>query len=179
MGTVLDFPILPDSDLGRQLVVDMARYREGLLDEKGIRKRYRLADDVWEKLGEDDRLVRAIEDESVRRVRDGSVKREKAQQLVVKAPDVLGGIMNSTDSNDRHRIDACKALNDFAANGPAAAPAGDRFIIQINLGEDTIRFNKSVAPNADDIDPDADRPIIDRPLLAVKKITDDGNGQPV
>src|SRR6476659_3878301 len=42
----------------------------------------------------------------------------KAQKLVVSAPDVLGDIMNSADANDRHRIDACKTLNDFASNGP-------------------------------------------------------------
>ena len=29
-------------------IVDLARFRENLLDEKAIRKKYRLANDVWE-----------------------------------------------------------------------------------------------------------------------------------
>jgi hypothetical protein len=140
----------------------MARYKENLLDEKAIRKRYRLADDVWEKLGEDDRLVRAIEEESAHRVRNGDCKREKSQQLVVKAPDVAASIMNDVGANARHRLDACKMLDDFSANGPASAPAADRFVITINLGEDVLRFNKSVKPDASDIDPynPEDKPII-------------------
>ena len=37
-----DATIDPNSDLGRQLVVDLARYREDLVDEKTIRKQFRL-----------------------------------------------------------------------------------------------------------------------------------------
>jgi hypothetical protein len=119
-------------------VVDLARYRENLVDEKTIRKKYRLADDVWEALGNDDELIRKVEEESVRRVRSGQLKRERAQQLVVKAPDVLGGIMlDSAGANARHRIDAAKELNNLASNGPGAAvPAGAVFSIVINLGAD-------------------------------------------
>ena len=122
MGDVVSFPILLDSDLGRELIVDCARFREGLLDEKSIRKKYRLTDDVWEKLAEDDALIRAIEDETLRRIRDGSAKREKAQLLVAKAPDVLSDILLDNTANARHRIDSCKVLNEFAANnGPDRA----------------------------------------------------------
>ena len=39
---------------------DMARFSEGLTDESAIRKKYRLADDVWTALGKDDDLVRAV-----------------------------------------------------------------------------------------------------------------------
>jgi hypothetical protein len=176
MGDVVEFPILSDSELGRQLVVDCARFREGILDEKAIRKKYRFDEAAWEALGNDE-MVRAIEEESVRRIRDGSSKMEKAQLLVVKAPDVLGGIMNSADANDRHRIDACKTLNDFASNGPGqGAPAADRFVITINLGEDVLRFNKSIAPDPHDIDPFND---IDTGVIAAivsKRKDDGGNG---
>lgn len=37
-----DTTIDPSSDLGRQLVVDLARFREGLVDETAIRKKFRL-----------------------------------------------------------------------------------------------------------------------------------------
>ena len=86
MGDVVSFPILLDSDPARALVVDLARYRENLLDEKAIRKKYRLADDVWEKLGDDDELIRKVEEESVRRIRSGSAKREKSAGARYESP---------------------------------------------------------------------------------------------
>ena len=180
MGDVVS-SILLDSDLGRELIVDCARFREGLLDEKSIRKKYRLTDDVWEKLAEDDALIRAIEDETLRRIRDGSAKREKAQLLVTKAPDVLSGILLDNTANARHRIDSCKVLNEFAANnGPEAATAGTRFLIQINLGADTLTFNKSIRPlEPGEIDPDDCGPDVDTSVvasIAAKKPTDGGNG---
>ena len=71
-------------------MVDCARFREGLLEEKAIRKKYRFDEAAWEALGNDE-MVRAVEEEFVRRISDGSSKREKAQKLVVAAPDVLWG----------------------------------------------------------------------------------------
>ena len=65
MGAVAlpDTTIDPSSDLGRQLVVDLARYRENLLDEKTIRKRYRFDESTWQKLADDDELIRQVEEE--------------------------------------------------------------------------------------------------------------------
>ena len=182
MGEVVSFPILLDSDLGRQLIVDCARFRENLLDEKSIRKKYRLTDDVWEKLAEDDALIRAIEDETLRRIRDGSAKREKAQVLVTRAPDVLSGILLDNSANARHRIDSAKTLNDFAANGPQGAPASDRFSIVINLGSDCIeRYDKSIAVDVNDIDPNHldDTPQGLLPIIAAKKSQDGGDGNAI
>jgi hypothetical protein len=142
-------------------------------------------DTVWEKLADDDNLVRAIEAESVRRIRDGSAKKEKAQKLVVAAPDVLSNILLDNTANARHRIDSCKVLNDFAANGPEAAPASDRFIISIVLNSDNsggepaaLHFNKSIRPlspgevDPDDVDPDTGMVA----AITAKKTTDGGNG---
>ena len=180
MGDVVNFPIAIDSDLGRQLVVDCARFREGLLEEKAIRKKYRFDEAAWEALGNDE-MVRAVEEESVRRIRDGSSKREKAQKLIVRAPDVLGKIMDDDSQSARHRIDSCKVLNDFASNGPGdTAPASDRFIIQINLGSDVLKFDKSIRPlEPGEIDPDDSSPDVDAGVVAViatKKSQDGGNG---
>ena len=177
-----DATIDPNSDLGRQLVVDLARYREGLVDEKAIRKKFRLANDVWEALGDDDELIRAVEAEAVRRIADGSVKRERAQVLVARAPTVLGDILNDAAQSARHRIDSAKTLNDFASNGAeAAAGQSDRFIITINLGEDVLRFNKSIKPDATDIDPfnpDTDDPQGWNLALALKK-SEEGGSEPL
>jgi len=134
-------------------IVDCARYAEGLLSEMEVKKKHHFDDTTWARLGEDDALVEAIEAEKVRRIRDGSSKREKAQLLVVQAPDVVAGIMLDANANPRHRIDASKALDAFAANGPEATPASDRFQIVINLGADTLKFDRSIAINANDVDP--------------------------
>ena len=117
MGDIVNFPISLDSDLGRELVVDCVRFAEGLLDERVIRKKYRFTNDDWETLGENDALVEKIEAEKVRRIRDGSSKREKAQALIVKAPGILDGIMSDASASPRHRVDAIKVLDTFAANG--------------------------------------------------------------
>ena len=101
MGAVAlpDTTIDPSSDLGRQLVVDLARYRENLLDEKTIRKRYRFDESTWQKLADDDELIRQVEEEVVRRIRDGSCKREKRQQLITKGPDILDSIASDASAS--------------------------------------------------------------------------------
>ena len=182
MGNVVDISRFPSKDLGRELIVDLARYRENLVDERQIRKKYRLADEVWEKLGDDDELIRKVEEESVRRIRDGSALREKSQKLVVAAPDVLSGILLDDTASPKHRIDSAKVLNDFAANGPGqGAPASDRFIIQINLGSDVLKFDKSIEINPNDIDPNdtGSAPQGPWPVIAAKKPTESGGGQPL
>jgi hypothetical protein len=135
-------------------VADCARYGEGILDEKFLRRKYRLAESDWGALGSNDALVEAIEAEKVRRIRNGQAKRERAQQLVVKAPDVLGTIMLDASASPKHRIDSAKVLDTFADNGPQAASAGDRFTISIVLSADErLTFNKSIRPDPNDVDP--------------------------
>jgi hypothetical protein len=180
MGEVVSFPTAFEDN--QEFVADCCRFAEGILDEKSVRKKYKLADDTWEALASNDVLVAAIELEKVRRVRDGSAKREKAQALVVKAPDVLSDILLDNTANARHRIDSAKTLNDFAANGPGqSAPAGDRFIIQINLGEDvSLKFNKSIRPlEPGEIDPDDSDTTPMIAALATKKNESGGNGDAI
>ena len=110
---------------------------------------------------------RAIEAEKIRRIRNGSTKRERAQQLVVQAPDVLGGIMLDASASPKHRIDASKILDAFAANGPEGVPAADRFQITINLGATSLTFDKSIAPDPNDVDPFNDIDDTPQGLLAV------------
>jgi hypothetical protein len=172
VGEIVNFPAALEDN--QEFIADCCRFAEGILDEKIVRKKYRLAESVWESLGSDDVLVAAIELEKTRRVRDGSAKREKAQKLVVQAPDVLSGILMDNSANARHRIDSAKVLNDFAANGPEGIPAADRFQITIVLDSDTtLKFDKSRAVDANDIDPYNDTGVI--AAIAAKK--DDGGGQ--
>ena len=134
-----------------EFVEDLCRYAEGILTEAAVKKKYRFDDNAWAILGEDEALIEAIEAEKVRRVRNGSAKREKAQQHIVKAPDILSAIMCDDGANARHRIDSAKALDALADNGPQAAPAADRFIITIDLGEDQkLTIDKPRKPGLDD-----------------------------
>ena len=133
-------------------ITDLARYAEGLLSEAAVRKKYGFSEDTWTKLGTDDALVESIELEKTRRIRSGAAKREKAQEHIVKAPDVLNEIMSDPKANAKHRIDSAKALDDlarFAPQRPAAEE--DRVIISINLGADTkLTFDKTVRPLSSD-----------------------------
>ena len=183
MGMVVDLhgqPAHLEDDL--DFVADCCRYSENILSEEAIKKKYRFDDTAWERLGNNEVLIEKIEAEKVRRTRNGSAKREKAQQLVVQAPDVLGGIMLDASASPKHRIDSAKALDAFAANGPEAAPASDRFQITINLGSDVLHFDKSIAIDANDVDPfnDTDTtPQGSLAAIAANKPKDDGGGEPV
>jgi hypothetical protein len=134
----------------RNFLVDFARFSEGLLEEKFLRRKYKFDDSVWQKLGTDDKLVEAIEDERLRRIRDGSAARENAQKIFTSAPGVMGSILNDNGANAKHRIEASRELRTIAANGPEAAAASERFIIQINLGSDVEIYNKSRSIHIDD-----------------------------
>ena len=129
-----------------------ARRSEQELSEAAVRKKYHFSEEAWERLGVDDKLIEAIEAEKVRRIRSGEAKREKAQQHIVKAPDILNTIMSDPKANAKHRIDSAKALDDLAEGGPRAAhDDSDRVIITINLGGDEkLVFNKSVKPLSGD-----------------------------
>jgi hypothetical protein len=165
-----------------EFIANCARYAEGLLSEKEVKKKHHFDDDTWARLGEDETLIAAIEAEKLRRIRNGSTKRERAQQLVAQAPGVLGDIMLDANASPKHRIDASKTLDAFAANGPEAVPASERFVITINLGEDVLRFDKSIAVNPNDVDPnDTDTtPQGLLPIIAAKKKSRDGSdGEPV
>ena len=165
-----------------EFITDCARYAEGLLSEKDVKKRHHFDEATWERLGENDTLIERIEAEKLRRIRNGSTKRERAQKLVAQAPGVLGDIMLDGNASPKHRIDASKTLDAFAANGPEATAAADRFIITINLGSDVERYNKSIAINPNDVDPnDTPTDIAPRGLIAstTAKKKDGGDGEPI
>ena len=162
-------------------VSDCARYGEGLLSEEAVRRKYCFDDGAWEKLGDNEALIEAIEAEKVRRVRDGSAARERAQQLFATAPSVLGDILHDDGASPRHRIESARELRQIAANGPEAAPAADRFVITINLGAEVLHFDKSIAIDANDVDPnDTDTAPQGLPaIVAANQRNDDGGGDPL
>jgi len=163
-----------------EFIVDLARYAEKLISEDAVRKKYKLPEDVWAGLGNDEELVSAIEAEKVRRIRNGASARERAQQLFATAPDVLGEILNDETASARHRIESAKELRAVAANtGPEAAPTTDeKFHITIVLNADNkIRVSKAtgLVPNDDveAIEHDADTAPQLLTAIAAKKDDDD------
>ena len=54
-------------------------------------------------------------------------------------------------------------------------------MITINLGSDVLKFDKSIEVNPNDIDPN-DTGLLPQgpwPVIAAKKLRDDGNGEPL
>jgi hypothetical protein len=135
-GFAVDDPPSPQLN-NFELITDLTRYAEGLLEEKHVRKKYRFDETTWTALGSDEKFIEAVELEKIRRVRDGSFKRERAQQHVTKAPDILNDIMSDTKQSAKHRIDSAKTLDSFSGNGPKDAPEQDRIVIRIDMGADT------------------------------------------
>jgi hypothetical protein len=131
-----------------ELIQDLARYGEGLFTRDQVKKKWRklISNEMWNELGNDDAIVDAIEAEKVRRIRDGSAKREKAQQHVVAAPDILNGIMSDPKQSAKHRIDSAKALDQFAGN-PSEAEQQDRIVIRIDMGADVRARGGTPSPN--------------------------------
>src|SRR5215831_2874692 len=131
-----------------EFIADCCRFAEGITSEAAVRKKYHFSEEAWERLGVDDKLIEAVEAEKVRRISSGEAKREKAQQHIVKAPDVLNGIMTDPKANAKHRIDSAKALDDLAEGGPRAAhDDADRVLVTINLGGgDVFRYGGSLKP---------------------------------
>ena len=149
----LSAPSLPSLRDNYEFVSDLARFSEGLFTEAAVRKKYHFDESTWESLGKDDALVERIEAEKLQRIRNGSAKREKAQQHIVKGPDILNDIMSDTKASPKHKVDAIKTLDALAANGPGAAPEQDRVVIRIDLtagGGDVLRFDGSVKPTPGD-----------------------------
>lgn len=168
-----------------EFVADCCRFQEGVLSEAAVKKKYHFDDSTWERLGSDEGLIEVIEAETVRRVRNGRAKREKAQVLVVQAPDVMSKILLDNNASPRHRIDAGKALDALAVDPQDAGPAArEMFTITINLGDDDVRtYSKPRAAGTDD-DPDviehdrAPRSLVSA-SAASKRNSGGGDGEPL
>ena len=143
MGDVVDLhgqPAHLEDDL--DFVADCCRYAENILSEAAVKKKYHFDDATWERLGSNEALIEVIEAEKVRRIRNGSTKRERAQQLVVQAPNVLGDIMLDASASPKHRIDCSQSIRcicrQWTGRRAGVGPIRD----QINLGSDVLRFDK-------------------------------------
>jgi hypothetical protein len=149
-----------------EFVADCCRFFESLITEQTMRRKYKFSEDVWQRLGDDEELLLAIENEKIRRMRNGSAKREKAQLLVLQAPGVLSNLLLDEKVSPRFRIDSAKTLDALAANGPTSVPVGDKFQIILNLGtgsdgkEIVETYDKSVSICVDDPEESRANPVV-------------------
>jgi hypothetical protein len=112
------------SDAGHSFLVDAVRAAEGLITDRDF--------------------ARALRAERDRRVRDGTAARESAAQIFVRAPKVMGEILDNAQASPRHRIEAARELRVQAVpESTGVAAAEDRFVITINLGADGVNHIES------------------------------------
>jgi hypothetical protein len=137
-----------------ELIQDLARYCEGIVTERNVRKKHRLAESDWERLGSDEAFIEVIKRCREARVRNGACARERAQKIFTTTPEVLGHILNDDDASARHRIEAAREIRAVAATGPDAAQSSSEiFQITINLGEDyQLRVSQPIRPTPGTID---------------------------
>ena len=174
MGDIVELKPAPLED--DELIENLARFADGTLSEAAVKARHHLSNEEWAAMGENDRLIELVEAAKLRRIRTGATKRERAQIEIVDGPPILGKIMRDPGSNARHVIDSVKALDALASTGAEAAAAGTRFEITINLGADHIEhYSKSIAIDANDVDPNAVDTTDVIAAIAAKKSQDGGN----
>jgi len=165
------------SDMGRAFVTDCVRSAEGLLTDKELAEIYEISPADWGNIANDAALGRAIRAERDRRVLNGTAAREAASRHFVRAPTILNRIMSDEGMNARHRVDAIKEMRAIAAPTQNSQPDGGRFIIQINIGDESKTYNKSIAPTPDADLPDEQPKLPRRPkltLTANKEVENDG-----
>jgi hypothetical protein len=142
-------PVELTSDIGHAFVVDATRAAEGLITDKELAEKYELSPADWRAITKDKALGHAIRAERERRVRNGEAARESAQKIFVRAPQVLGSILDDQHASPRHRIESARELRTTAANSGSESATGnsEKFIITINLGADHIEhYEKTIAP---------------------------------
>jgi hypothetical protein len=138
-----------DSVEGRRFVADACRAAEGLIGDKELAEIYEISPADWRDITKNTALINAIRDERTRRVRNGTAAKELAAREFVKAPQVLGNILNDPSANAKHRIDSAKELRATAhggGDGERTADTSEKFIITINLGDTTEHYEKEIKP---------------------------------
>jgi DNA-binding CsgD family transcriptional regulator len=156
------------SSTGQQFVTDCVRSAEGLTSDRELVELYAITPADWGNITKNTALIRAIQIERAARVRSGAAAKEMASKHFVRAPGVLDQIMNNEQMNARHRVEAIREMRAIAApEKQNSQPDNGRFIIQINIGDESHTYNKSIASNPNDTPPDERPELPKRPKLTL------------
>jgi hypothetical protein len=139
-------PVDLDSAVGYAFVCDAVRAAEGLIDDAQLMETYELTAEDLRTLTANKTFARAVQAERNRRVRTGLAARESAAQIFVRAPKVMGKILDDEGASPRHRIEASRELRATAiGSGDAERPTdSERFIIRIDLTAGGARSTSSI-----------------------------------
>jgi hypothetical protein len=166
-------PVELDSAIGYQFVVDCVRAAEGLITDKELVEMYEISPADWQNIIKDTALARAIRAERDRRVRSGTAAREAAAQIFVRAPKIMGEILDDKQASPRHRIEASRELRATAIGGADAERPADseRFVIKIDLsagGGDVLTFDMPKKISTEDVAPEQPKLVgSERPKLVI------------
>jgi hypothetical protein len=158
-----------NSDAGHSFLVDAVRAAEGLITDRDLVELHGVSPPELQMLAKDSNFVRALRAERDRRGRDGTAARESAAQIFVRAPKIMGEILDDKQASPRHRIESARELRQIAipenANNPAAS---ERFTITINLGDGHIeRYDEArainVSPESKTIENEPMPKLVERP----------------
>jgi hypothetical protein len=124
-----------NSEPGRALIEDVARYTEGLLDEDGLGGAWGMRPGELSALKNNQDVFEAVRAIKHRREQDGSAAREAGRRAFLKAPRVLEQILDDPYSPTRAKIEASRELRAVAGFSPdQPSDASRTFQVVINLG---------------------------------------------
>jgi hypothetical protein len=137
-----------NSAVGHQWVADCCRAGEGLCEDRDLMEKWELSASEFEKISKSPVLLRAVRAESERRVRSGVAASEAAQKIFVRAPAVLGNILDDQHASPKHRIDSARELRACALGNSddGSAANSEHITISINLGGDIEVYEKTLTP---------------------------------
>jgi hypothetical protein len=140
-----------DSDIGRTFVVDVTRAAEGILTDADLCEIYEVSMEELGKLLKSKIFANAVRSERDRRVRSGTAAKEAASKYFIKSPKILDEIQSDETANARHKIESIRELRQIAAPENAGGTGqSDRFVITINIGDESLTYNKSIAIDPND-----------------------------
>jgi len=167
------------SAAGYEFVVDATRAAEGLIDDQELAEKYELSPQDLENIASNKMVGRAIRDERERRVRSGAAARESAAKIFVRAPKVMGTILDNEQASPRHRIEASRELRATAigTGDDNCRAETEKFIIRIDLsasgGEvEHHEFEKPIKIDVNDVALDEQSKLPKQPKLTL--LSNDG-----
>src|SRR5262249_20761552 len=87
-----------------EFITDCARFAENLISEQAVRKKYHSSEEAWERLGQDDALVEAIELEKTRRIAARGIAADRDPPAIA----VPSARVVSRPPNREHRVFQCR-----------------------------------------------------------------------
>src|SRR5262249_33362933 len=127
--------VLLASDIGTAFVSDCARNREKIFCDSELKEKYQIDDKAWTEIIANKALKLAVLIECQRRVLNNDASRESAAREFVKAPAILGAILDDPKASPRAKVAISQELRASArANDEKTRDTPERFVISISFG---------------------------------------------